>query len=102
QLIGQMLIESSLLAVAGGVLGLLLAKLGTSTLLAINPDSIPRVKEIGLNGWVLGFSFIISLLTGMLTGLIPALQASRTDLNSTLKEEARGTTFSARSRQIRG
>jgi putative ABC transport system permease protein len=102
QLIGQMLIESILLAVAGGVLGLLLAKLGTSTLLAINPDSIPRVKEIGLNGWVLGFSFIISLLTGMLTGLIPALQASRTDLNSTLKEEARGTTFSARSRQIRG
>lgn len=101
QLIGQMLIESILLAVVGGVLGLVLAKWGTSALLAVNPDAIPRVREVGLNGWVLGFAFIISLLTGMLTGLIPALQASRTDLNSTLKEEARGTTFSPGSRQVR-
>ena len=100
-LVCQMLVESILLAIVGGVLGLLLAKLGTSVLLAVSPDSLPRAKEVGFNGWVLGFTFIITLLTGVLTGLIPALQASRTDLSSVLKEESRGATFGPRSRQIR-
>lgn len=99
-LIWQMLTESVLLAVVGGLLGLLLAKLAITVLLAFGPD-IPRVNEIGLNGWVLGFAFIISLLTGVLTGLVPALQASRTDLNSVLKEEVRGGTLGRSSRQIR-
>src|SRR5262249_23542207 len=85
-LIWQMLTESIILALVGGVVGVLLAKVGTTILLALSPD-IPRVNEVGLNGWVLGFAFIISLLTGVLTGLIPALQASITDLNSVLKEE---------------
>src|SRR5215216_2597505 len=74
-LVWQMLTESVLLSVIGGALGLLLAKLATTVLLAFGPD-IPRVNEVGLNGWVLGFAFLISLLTGVLTGLIPALQAS--------------------------
>lgn len=99
-LVWQMLTESVLLAIVGGALGLLLGKLATTVLLALGPD-IPRVNEVGLNGWVLGFAFIISLLTGVLTGLIPALQASRTDLNSVLKEEVRGGTLGRSSRQIR-
>jgi len=97
----QMLGESILLALAGGIVGLLLAKVGTTILLALGNESIPRVTEVGINGGVLLFTFIISLLTGVLTGLIPALQASRTDLSSALKEESRGATFGARSRQIR-
>jgi len=62
QLIYQMLSESVLLAIVGGLLGLLLAKVATSLLLAISPDNIPRVKEVGLNLWVLGFAFLISHL----------------------------------------
>jgi len=100
-LIRQMLTESILLAVGGGVLGLLLAKVGTSALLALSPDNIPRVNEVGINGWVLGFTFLISLLTGVLMGLAPALQASKANMNSALKEESRGGTFSRRGRQLR-
>jgi putative ABC transport system permease protein len=100
-LIRQMLTESILLAVGGGALGLLLAKWGTSALLALSPDNIPRANEVGINGWVLGFTFGISLLTGVLMGLAPALQASKTDLNSVLKEESRGGTQGVRSRQLR-
>lgn len=99
--VGQMLGESILLAIVGGLVGLLLAKLGISILLMLGEDSIPRVTEVSINGWVLLFAFLISLFTGVLTGLIPALQASRTDLSSALKEESRGATFGRRSRQIR-
>lgn len=97
----QMLGESILLALAGGIVGLVLAKIGIIVLLAFGSDSIPRVTEVGISGSVLLFTFLISLLTGVLTGLIPALQASRTDLNLALKEESRGSTFGARSRQLR-
>ena len=97
----QMLGESILLALAGGIVGLLLAKVGTTILLAFGADSIPRITEVGISGGVLLFTFVISLLTGVLTGLIPAFQASRTDLSSALKEESRGSTFGARSRQLR-
>ena len=97
----QMLGESILLAIIGGALGLVLAKVGTSLFLVLGQDSIPRVKEVSIDGVVLLFTFIVSLLTGVLTGLIPALQASRTNLSSALKEESRGGTFGTRSRLIR-
>ncbi len=87
----QLLTESVLLALAGGIVGVLLSVWGTHLLAAAAPASIPRVKEISLDKWVLGFTLLISLFTGIIFGLAPALQVSRTDLNEMLKEGGRGT-----------
>lgn len=100
RLVRQMLTESVLLALMGGVLGVLLAYWGIQVLIAFGPDNIPRLNEITIDPRVLGFTFGISLLTGVLFGLIPALQASRPDLNDALKEGSRGST-GGRSRTFR-
>ena len=100
-LVKQMLTESTVLALVGGGLGLLLASAGTSALLAISPESIPRSGEVGVNFWVLGFAVLVSLVTGALTGLMPALQASKTDIAGALKEESRGSTGGLRSKRLR-
>jgi putative ABC transport system permease protein len=92
RLVRQMLTESVLLALMGGVLGLLLAFWGIQFLIGFGPDNIPRLSEVTLDLRVLGFTVGISLLTGVLFGLIPALQASRPDLNDALKEGSRGST----------
>ena len=92
RLIRQMLTESVLLALMGGVLGILLAYWGIQFLIGFGPDNIPRLSEVTLDLRVLGFTFAVSLLTGVLFGLIPALQASRPDLNDALKEGSRGST----------
>jgi putative ABC transport system permease protein len=86
-----LLTESVVLAVAGGVLGLLLAYWGTQLLVSASPTHIPRVKEITLDLRVLGFTLLLSFLTGILFGITPALQARRTDLNETLKEGGRSS-----------
>jgi putative ABC transport system permease protein len=85
----QLLTESILLSVFGGALGLLVAWWGVAGLVALSSDNIPRVKEVGIDGRVLGFTVLVSLVTGIIFGLIPAIQASRTDLNETLKEGGR-------------
>ena len=90
RLVRQLLAESVLLALAGGVTGLLLAQWGVGLILAIRPDSIPRAGEIGIDGRVLLFTAGVSVLTGIAFGLAPALRASRPDLQETLKEGARG------------
>jgi putative ABC transport system permease protein len=100
RLVRQMLTESVLLALMGGVLGVLLAFWGIQVLIGLGPDNIPRLSEVTLDLRVLGFTFAISLLTGVLFGLIPALQASRPDLNGALKEGSRGST-GGRSRTFR-
>lgn len=92
RLVRQMLTESILLAVMGGILGVLLAYWGIQVLVAFGPDNIPRLNEITINLRVLVFTLAISLLTGALFGLVPALQASRPDLNDALKEGSRGST----------
>ena len=92
RLIRQMLTESVLLALMGGLLGVALAYWGIQVLIAFGPDNIPRLGEITIDPRVLGFTFVISLVTGLLFGLIPALQASRPDLNDALKESSRGST----------
>jgi len=90
RIIRQLLTESVLLAVAGGMLGLVLGFIGVRALLAISPAGLPRIGEngsaIGIDWRVLGFTLAVSFLTGILFGVFPAFTASRTDLNSTLKE----------------
>jgi len=82
----QLLTESALLGLAGGALGLGLAAAGQRLLPGLLPAEFPRAEEIGLDFQVLGFSLIISVLTGLLFGLAPAFQASRLDLQSALSE----------------
>ena len=96
RLIRQLLTESALLSVIAGALGLLLAWWGADLLMALAADSIPRVGEIALDNRVLGFTMLVSLLTGMVFGLAPALQSSRPDLNETLKEGGKGGASSSR------
>jgi putative ABC transport system permease protein len=99
RIVRQLLTESVLLSVAGGVFGLALGVLGMRALLAISPAGLPRIGEdgsaISLDWRVLGFTLVASLLTGILFGLFPAFSASRSDLNSTLKESGNrsGTGF---------
>jgi len=92
RIIRQLLTESVLLALVGGMIGLIIAYLGTKLWIAISPESIPRVGETSLDLRVLAFTFGLSTLTGILFGLAPALQASKPDLNETLKSSTRGNT----------
>jgi putative ABC transport system permease protein len=101
RLIRQLLTESLLLAIIGGGLGLLIAVWGLEALRALGPGNLPRLAEIGINNQVLAFTFIISLLTGVIFGLAPALKFSRIDLNETLKESGRSSTGGSRGRRIR-
>ena len=88
RLFQQLLTESMLVALAGGALGFLVAYLGLGSLVALAPVELPRVSDIHLDGWVFAFTFFVSLLTGVLFGFAPALEASRTGINEALKEGA--------------
>jgi putative ABC transport system permease protein len=101
RLIRQMLTESALISVIAGTIGLLLAWWGSDLLRALAQDSIPRVGEIAPDNRVLGFTLLVSLLTGVVFGLAPALQASRPDLNETLKEGGKGGGSGSRSGRAR-
>lgn len=91
RIIRQLLTESSLLAAAGGAVGLALSILLTKLLVAISPANVPRVDQVGLDARVLGFTVGVVGLVGLLFGLAPALQASKTDLNDVLKEGGRSS-----------
>jgi predicted permease len=86
----QLLTESVLLALGGGLLGVVIAAAGTQAALKVLPEALPRAEEIGLDVHVLLFTLGISILTGILFGLAPAVKAVRTDLQETLKEGGRG------------
>jgi putative ABC transport system permease protein len=87
----ELLSESLVLAIAGGALGLLLAEAGIRTLVAIAPDGLPRVNEIGIDGPVLAFTAVISVVAGLLFGLLPVLKFARPQLASALKEGGRAS-----------
>jgi putative ABC transport system permease protein len=99
RIVRQLLTESVLLSLAGGVLGMALGFAGVRALLAVSPAGLPRIGEdgsaIGMDWRVLGFTLAVSLLTGILFGLFPAFSASRSNLHSTLKESGNrsGTGF---------
>ncbi len=98
----QLLTESIFLAILGGSIGLLLALWGTSLLVSIIGNDVPRSAEIGIDGRVLGFTLLVSLLTGVVFGLVPALHSSKTDLTESLKEGGRGSTEGSRRNTMRG
>ena len=89
RLIRQLLTESVLLALVGGGCGLLLAVWGIDLLMDFAPPTLPRVNAIGIDSGALAFTLLISVVTGILFGLVPALAASRLDLTEALKEGSR-------------
>lgn len=91
-LIRQLLTESLLLAMIGGALGVLLSSWTTHALASLAQRNLPRFEDIRIDGVVLAFATGISLVTGILFGLVPALQTSRGDLNAGLRDESRGST----------
>ncbi|MDQ2839577.1 MAG: ABC transporter permease, partial [Acidobacteriota bacterium] len=94
QIIQQLITESVLLSLAGGVLGLAIAKVGLKVVLAAVPGSLPRTENIGVNTSVLLFALGVSTAVGMLFGLVPALKHANTDLQTGLREGGRGSTAS--------
>jgi predicted permease len=106
RIIRQLLTESLVLALIGGLIGLALGAFGVRALLAVNPGNIPRIGPEGtgvkLDWVVLGFTLLLSVVTGLLFGLVPALHASRADLNSALKEASARTGSGLRQNKARG
>jgi putative ABC transport system permease protein len=100
RIIQQLLTESVLLSLLGGASGLLVAFWGVEALLAIAPASIPRTSEIGVDGTVLIFTLAVSVVAGIMFGLVPGLQSSRVDLHASFKA-GRGSTGDRGGRRTR-
>jgi len=91
-LLRQTILESLVLSVSGGVLGLILAAIALRVGKTLLPESLPRISEIALNWYVIGFALLLAVITGLLCGLAPAFAALRTNVNSHLKEGGRSGT----------
>src|SRR5882724_11727017 len=91
RIIAQSMTESLMLAIAGGALALLLASLGIDLVLKLAPAGLPRLEQIGIDARVLGWTALVSMLSGLIFGLAPAWQSSRLDLNESLKEGGRSS-----------
>jgi predicted permease len=102
RVVRQVLTESIMLALAGGIGGGLIALWGTNLLITLSPENIPRLQEIRLSGPVFVFTLLISLLTGLLFGLAPAAHASKTALTGSLNEGGRSGYEGARGNRLRG
>lgn len=103
RLFRQLLTESMLIALAGGAIGLVVANAGLGSLLKMAPSNLPRLSDIRLDGWVFAFTFLISILTGAVFGIAPALCATKTNLSESLKEgEGRASAGTGRARLRQG
>src|SRR5258706_314789 len=102
RVVRQLLTESVLLSLAGGLLGLILAVWWSDLLVSLGKKDIPRAFQVGLDWRVMGFTFGGSILTGIIFGLVPAIHSSKTQLTETLKEGGRGSGEGARRNRIRG
>jgi len=91
RIVRQLLTESLLIALCGGTLGILLCLFSVRWIHILGTKSIPRLQEVGIDGRVLLFTLLLSVCSGILFGLVPALRVSRLDLNSTLKDASRGS-----------
>ena len=94
RLVRQLLTESSLLSLVGGVLGVSFAIVGQKALMALVPADLAILRETGLNGWVLGFTIAICLATGLICGLLPAARSLKTNLAGVLKQGSKGESSS--------
>ena len=101
RLVRQLLTESVVLAIVGGMLGLLIAVWGVDGLVQVSPASLPRLQGVGVNGVVLVFTAGLSLMTGMLFGLVPAIQGSHADLHQVMQDAARSTSATGRATRLR-
>ncbi len=97
----QLLTESVVLALIAGIGGVLLGLVGMKVLVAYAPAGIPRIEQVGINAQVLLFTLLVSIVTALIFGLLPAFQTTREDMNSTLKEGSRGSTGGKGQHRIR-
>jgi predicted permease len=91
RVVRQLLTESVALGLVGGAIGTGVAAWGTQAAIRVLPETLPRAEDVGVDGHVLAFTLAVSILAGVVFGLVPALKISRPDLQETLKEGARGT-----------
>jgi putative ABC transport system permease protein len=101
RLMRQLVTESVLLSVTGGILGVAIAIAATRVLLSLNPDVLPPPFKAGLDGSVVLFSLALSVVTGLIFGLLPALDAARADLHDSLKEGGRGSSAGRTGERVR-
>jgi predicted permease len=101
RILGQVLSETLLLSCAGGAIGLIFAHFGVRLIVAFLAQQMPRSVEIGLDIWVLGFTLVISLLSGITAGLTPALRLTKTDVNEALKQGMGRTSTDSRGKRTR-
>ena len=102
RVVRQLLTESLLLSAMGGASGLLLARWLAPALVSLSPPELGDFQNVEISAPVLGFTFVVSLLTGVVFGLVPAFEASNVKLNDTLKEAGRSLSGGPRSRRLRG
>jgi len=98
----QLITESLLLSLAGGTLGLLFAWASLGPLLKLSSTSVPAVLTVGLDRWVLFFTLVVSFVTGLVFGIVPAVRTAKLDLRETLNEGSRGSTTGIGQHRIRG
>ena len=101
RIVRQLVTESMLLSLTSGILGFFVAVWGIELLVALSPPNLPRVKEVSVDLRLLGFTLVVSLLTGILFGLLPALQASRPNLSERLKAGGRNAMNSPGRQRLR-
>jgi putative ABC transport system permease protein len=101
RIIRQLLTESVMMALCGGGLGLVMAMWGTDLIISMVPEDMPRIHDVSVDGRVLAFMVAVSILTGIIFGLMPAIHASKPDLNEALKDGGRAGAASPRGHRIR-